>query len=290
MEDNFEVARKDLVDFDIWFKEKDYSRSSYYLQQAEEKTAKGVLAKFGLLGEKNTHVAHLLNSFGIPVFSAEIDYNHPWSRNLLKQLRSIYSGNATTLLRNFIAELNPLELIDNALAIGYDTDADDQKAEEFAEGVKKLLDLLPDTKNKISQRLGEIRASLDQLAKTNKEKALPIMAAIAEKSNLPKKELIDAIKVIDNDSVSDTLGKERLDNIVGESSIYYSLIEGTICLIALAIFDIILKRREISRYPDETPRFKEAQMHIKEQLERCIDIGKGLQSINSFASRFYSLN
>lgn len=289
MEDMFKIAEKDLVDFDIWFKKKDYSRSSYYLQQAEEKTAKGILANFGLLGEKNTPMAQLFADFGIPVFSADIDYNHPWSKNLLKQLRSIYTGSANVLLKN-LTDLDPLKLIDNALAIGYDADANEQKAEEFAEGVKRLLDLLPDVKNGISQRISEIKLNLNQSVKKHKEKVLPIIKTIAEKSNVPKSDLSDTINIIDNGSVSDALGEEKINKILEYGSIYYSLIESATGLISLAIFDTILRYRETSRYPSEEPKFKEAQINIKEQIEHCINIGKELEPIDSIASKFYFLN
>ena len=168
MEDLFDNAKKDLSDLERWFKDKDYSRSSYFLQQAEEKAAKGILSKFGLLGNKDSKSAKILSTLGIQVL-ADMDYNHPWSRNLLKQLRTIYAGSGSTMLAGFVGDLNPLKLIDNALAIGYDENADEQKAEEFVVGVKRLLDSIPDIKSKIAQKLSEANKNIDSLVQKNKE-------------------------------------------------------------------------------------------------------------------------
>jgi hypothetical protein len=289
MEDNFESSKKDIIDFELWFKNKDYARSSYYLQQAEEKAAKGILAKLGLLGNKNTASAQILGVLGIPIFSADVDYNHPWSRNLLKQLKSIYSGNGSTMFSGVVGDLNPSELIDKALSIGYDADASEQKAEELASGVKFLLDSLQDIKNKIAIKLDEANKNLDQLTKIHKETALPIIEALADNLNLPEA-LTQANNIIDNGSVSNFVGAERLNEITGENSFYYSIVEGSFCLIALAILDVILRHRETSRYPSEEPKFKDAQASIKEQIERCINIGERMQSIESISSLFSSLS
>ncbi len=289
MEDNFDSSKKDLSDFERWFEDKDYSRSSYFLQQAEEKTAKGILSKLGLLGDKNTDNAQLLSSFGIPVFSAKVDYNHPWSRNLLKQLKTIYTGSGSTMLAGLLGDLNPSKLIDNALAIGYDADASEQKAEELVSGVKLLLDSLKDLKNKVAIKLDEASKNLDQLAKDNKGKAMPVMKPLSDKFGLSEA-LTKAYNIIDSGSVSAFVGEQRLSEITGANSFYYTLIDAIFCLIALAILDVILRHRETSRYPTAEPKFKDAQMHIKEQIERCIEIGKRMQSIDQFSSRFYSLN
>lgn len=112
---------------------------------------------------------------------------------------------------------------------------------------------------------------------------MPIIKVLADKLGFPQEDTNQAIEIIDSGLISNAVGKERLDKITGENFVYYSLIDMTFCLIALAIFDIILKPREQSRYSTEEPKFKHAQSLIKEQVDRCIETGKKIQPIGSIS-------
>ncbi len=270
MESMLEIAKKDLIDFESWFSKNDYSRSSYYLQQAEEKTAKYLLDKLGLLGDKNNDSAKVIEAFGIPILS-DIDFGHEWSRKMFQQLRTVYTGDKSKIFISLAGQSNPLEVINKALAIEYDKNANEEEVKELLRSIKLILDSLPKIKEPTENKLSEARPNMGNLLKENKAKAMPILEVLTNILNA-QEDLNKLSNIVDNKEVPNFLVKEVIDKIIS-----HHLMEGVICLIALAGLDIILRPRETSRYPAQEPKFKGIQQDIKEEINLCINIADGIK-------------
>lgn len=230
-------AKDDLADFGTSYKNKNYARALYNLQQVSEKLAKAVFTKVGLASENvDPELKKYFKKYEIEVFTQK-QYSHEWKFKFLKQILRVLNSEKTNVSKD--------------LFVGFGFDDTKTKVEEAKLALKK----------KISDP--------DELKSVILLCNLLLDVAEGKSSDEMKSKLMS----INLESIQSTIFKDsgKSPNMPNMKQIIKNEVSLTYSLIVLLLLSLFLDQFLEARYPnniDCTP-YVPYLKNIRLILERC---------------------